>query len=304
MRGPVFGVMLAAAFACDSSKPASRPDLDGSVEVGDGARSFDGPTAPADSQRADGPDATPDLRPPTDDRPAQPDGPPVVAVPPVIAQFQTFETKDRMCLTSTAPSAEKMVQGTLDLALDKNYPYILAPLVTLPNGAPRLLLSFIHVRVVGPAGVTVTWPDGCPSEFDVRFGALDLDPGGTISGGIEVLQACHEDGLRALFAKGLVDARLDIKVMMKLTVNAKAYLGIDVVPSAPVDFPIRICVGCLQTGFPAPYDVYNYPKVPLCSQLTSNPFLGNPCNPAQDFGPVLCCARDATGAGLKCPAQQ
>jgi hypothetical protein len=227
----------------------------------------------------------------------------VVAVPPTIPQFQTPETKDRMCLTSTAPSIERMVQGTLDLALDKNYPYLLFPLVALQSGAPELLLSFIHVRVSGPPGVTVAWPAGCPAEFDVRFGAFDFPGGSMASGGIEAVQACHEDALRALFVKGVLDARLDAKVMIKLTVNAKAYLDKLEVPSAPVDFPIRVCMGCLQTGFPVPYKDYDFPKVPLCSQLTANPFLGNPCSPAQDFGPVLCCARDAAGAQLQCPAR-
>ena len=52
---------------------------------------------------------------------------------------------------------------------------------------------------------------------------------------------------------------------------------------------MRTCIGCLQTGFK---DVaqYNFPARPTCSSLTTpNVDRGNPCNLAQDYGPMLCC---------------
>jgi hypothetical protein len=65
-------------------------------------------------------------------------------------------------------------------------------------------------------------------------------------------------------------------------------------------FSVRTCIGCLQTAFK---DVaqYNFPARPTCSALTTpNLDKGNPCNPAQDYGPLLCC----TGSGneIVCPA--
>jgi hypothetical protein len=297
------GILVAVVLGCGGTeKGTEHGGSDGPVEEPDASATVDGAVARLDAAAVDAHAPTPDLRAPNDPPPAEPDGPPVKAVPPVISQFQVPDTANRMCLTSTLPSAQRMTQGTLDLALDRVYPYILFPFITLEPGAPELLLSFVHVKVSGPAGVTVPWPAGCPAEFDVRFGALDFPGGSMASGGIEVLQTCHELALRELFAKGTLDARLQTQVMMTLTVNAKAYLGDQLVPSAPVDFPLRICVGCLQTGFAPPFDKYDYPKVPACAGLAGNPYLGNPCSPAQDFGPVLCCAKDASGTQLQCPA--
>ena len=71
--------------------------------------------------------------------------------------------------------------------------------------------------------------------------------------------------------------------------------------SDPFEFPVRVCSGCLQTGFSGPYSRWDYPAVPPCNALAHNPFTGNLCAPAQDFGPILCCARDEKGEDLQCP---
>ena len=301
MRVAIVGVAL-AALGCGqghggvSSTDAAPPIFDGppglaDVDVGsDGAATFsdglagisdaplasDGPASPDDAARLD------------------------AAVPPTIQQFQTPDTKDRGCLTSTDPSMVRQVQGTLDLALDKNYPYLLFPLLSLPANAAMVQLNAFRVRIGFPAGATVTWPADCPAEFDYPFN-IELAPGGTAAGSVAALQSCHAAKLRELFVTGALDARLQTKVMINLTITSRAYAGSQLIFSSPADFPIRVCMGCLQTGFPAPYDVYSYPKVPLCTQLTTNPFLGNPCNPAQDFGPLLCCSKDAEGKMLECP---
>src|SRR5260370_28512889 len=59
-------------------------------------------------------------------------------------------------------------------------------------------------------------------------------------------------------------------------------------------FPIRMCIGCLQTGFTTMAE-FNFPGVPLCSVAPRpNTFKGNPCNFPQDSGPLLCCLDDTT----------
>jgi len=297
MRAVMIGVAVVAMLGCGGKKqegPTGGTGGAGPDETPDAAGTVQGPDASggATDVAKDSGAPMPDLR-LAEERAAPPvDGPPVMAVPPVITQFQKPDDK---CLVSTVATPDRLVQGTLDLGLDHVYPYLLFPVVTLEQGAPEILISFLHVKISDPPGVTVPWPVGCPTEFDVRFGALPFPGGSSASGTFEVLQACHGMTLRDLFAKGTLDRRLETQVRLKVTVNVKAYIGNQPVPSAPVDFPLRVCVGCLQTGFATPFDKYDYPKVPLCTDLQTNPFPGNPCTPAQDSGPILCCARVTSG---------
>ena len=88
--------------------------------------------------------------------------------------------------------------------------------------------------------------------------------------------------------------------------RAKGRHGGTDIHSDPFEFPIRVCYGCLQTGFDGQYAAFSFalspPKVIACDNLTENPYKGNVCNPAQDTGPILCCAQDAKGERLVCPA--
>jgi hypothetical protein len=271
------GLAIVLALAACSSGPGAPGDR------GD-AR------APADAATADGP-----AREAAVDGGAADDA----ASSLVILQNQVPAVMGGACVVGLDSSTLE-ASGTFDVALDHAYPYYLYPL--LRNQGTAIEVTQWSVSIAGPAGTSLEWPADCPDRFDFPSPA-SLNPGDLAALAIEALRPCHGDHLRALFAAGRLPTSFNDQVWLMVAVQAKGRSGATTVRSLPFQFPVRACYGCLQTGFAAAdYADYSFPRLPLCSALTANPYRGNPCNPAQDVGPILCCALDSEGKHLQCPA--
>jgi len=223
------------------------------------------------------------------------------------------QVPDSMCAVSDeAGEGARMADGVLDVALDQAYGYELFPLVQSnlqpiasageiePN---RITVTSAQVKVVPPPGLDVQFGDDCSAEFDTLTSA-SLSPNSTRAVRVEALRACHARIFRSLFQSGKLSAATAEIVQVRAIVRIKGRHGGTDILSDPFQFPIRICYGCLQTGFTGQYATFNFPNVPACDRLAMNPFQGNPCpgRKAQDVGPILCCALDAKGERLQCPA--
>jgi hypothetical protein len=229
----------------------------------------------------------------------------------IIVQAQS---PDEMCrLSEESTGTSRRLEGILDLALDKAYGYNLYPLVgnnlqpLSKNGGiepNRVAINGAEVKIVPPAGLSITWPQGCEATFDDASSA-NINPGERRVIAISALRACHAAVIRDLFLAGKLDSSLAEKIKFKVVVRAHGHHGGTDIYSDPFEFPIRTCYGCLQTGFQGPYAEFSFalspPKVLACDHLAENPYKGNPCNPAQDIGPILCCADDPKGEKLVCP---
>jgi hypothetical protein len=218
-------------------------------------------------------------------------------------------TAAQSCVIPSMPSEERNSLGTYDVALDHSRPYYMYPL--LHNGLPQIMntvdpnkidINKWTVKIEAPPTISVPWSPACPAEFDFP-NPLSLHPGDEAAAVVEALRPCHGDLLRQLMQQGKIPSSFSEQVIFRLIVRAKGRHGGTEIKSDPFEFPVRVCYGCLQTGFnKAPYSDFNFPRVPACDKVADNPFPGNPCNPAQDFGPILCCALDPEGKMLQCPA--
>jgi hypothetical protein len=239
------------------------------------------------------------------------DGPQAIAV--VQAQIPTISESG--CTVPAQKSDLRMTRGVLDLALDKDYPYILYPLITNQLGKRggttpveelnNLIVSGFHVRIDPPAGAApIPWPANCPGEFDYQEETLTLEPTGDAATSVELIRSCNARVIREQFLSGAIgyDPSVNAEVIVRVTIWVKARSGSDDLESAPFTFPVRVCMGCLQTGYlEAEFARFNYPRVAACSDLIANPFMGNLCNPGQDVT-ILCCAPDLSDPGkVQCP---
>jgi hypothetical protein len=221
------------------------------------------------------------------------------------------QVPDDECVVSDAAdeNSARLESGILDVALDQLYAYQLFPLVQnnlLPAGGEtdidpnRVTVTGSRVKIEPPVGVAVPFRDDCAAEFDHPSQSV-IFPGSQRAVRVEAVRACHAGLFRDLFRSGALNPSLGESVYFRAVVRIKGRHGGSNFMSDPFDFPIRVCYGCLQTGFSGPYSAFNFPKTPLCSALANNPFTGNACGPAQDRGPVLCCFVDAEGKVLQCP---
>jgi hypothetical protein len=224
-------------------------------------------------------------------------------------QLPTVDPATGACSVPAARTMEHAGLGTFDVALDKSYPYFLFPLVrnampplhTTAGEPNRIDINSFQVTIEPPPSIAVEWTEACPNRFDFPSPLL-LYPGDEAAALVEAFRPCHADLLRKLMQQGKISSSLSERVIFRLVVKAKGRHGSTEILSDPFEFPVHVCYGCLQTGFLDPaYVNFNFPKVPPCDRLQSNPYLGNRCNVAQDTGPVLCCAKDAEGTQLECP---
>jgi hypothetical protein len=116
-----------------------------------------------------------------------------------------------------------------------------------------------------------------------------------------VISPCQAAVIHDLFVAGTLPPDLGQLVMFTIEMRVVGILpsGSEI-DSDKFRFSVRTCIGCLQTGF---QDVaqYNFPARPTCSSLTTpNLDKGNPCNVAQDYGPLLCCTGSSNE--IVCPA--
>jgi hypothetical protein len=216
---------------------------------------------------------------------------------------------DECVVSDESDSNTRLESGVLDVALDQLYAYQLFPLVQnnllaaaseIDIDPNRVTVTGSRVKIVPPAGVSVPFRDDCAAEFDHPSQSVIL-PGEQRAVRVEAIRACHAGLVRDLFRAGALNPALAESVYFRALVRIKGRHGGSNFMSDPFEFPIRICYGCLQTGFSGPYAPFNFPKTPPCSALDNNPFTGNLCAPAQDRGPILCCAQDAMGTILQCP---
>ena len=222
------------------------------------------------------------------------------------------QVPDDMCTISDLPdNATRRAYGILDVALDKPYAYRLYPLVKnqlLPAAAAgdiepnRVTVNAASIKIIPPPGVNVSFADACAAEFDHPTVAV-LGPGETRAVTLDGVRSCHAALFADLFRSGRLNSSVADSVYFRLVVRIKARHGGTTIESDPFEYPLKVCYGCLQTGFTGQYAAFNFPEVPSCDRLADNPFMGNSaCGlPAQDSGPILCCAKDAKGTSLQCP---
>ena len=227
------------------------------------------------------------------------------------------------CSVPVTATPQRRIQGILDVAvLDQAshtphylfYPLVqnlLGPLTGMvASGSTsdveekhNILMTAFHVKldVATDAGASFTWDPACPGEFDVPLETFRLEPGGSMSEIVEIIRSCNAATLFQYFQDQALSS-----VAITATIRAKGHLGSAGISSPPFKFPVHACVGCLQTGYPdSKATRFDFPAIAKCSDLTVNPYTGDPCNPAQDQL-VLCCATDYDAGGqvtsVQCPA--
>jgi hypothetical protein len=227
--------------------------------------------------------------------------------------LQAQRPDDQCIINDSVMSSVRHDRGTLDVALDTPRGYELFPLVAnnlQPIAATgeiepnRVAVTGAQIKIVPPPGVNVAFSETCAAEFDSVSNA-QLGPGETRALSLEVIRNCHAALIKDLFMAGRLNSSTAEKIDFRAVVRIKGRHGGTRILSDPFEFPIRICYGCLQTGFAGPFSAFNFPEpVPACDKLTTNPYQGNPCPGliAQDIGPVLCCARNSDPTNLQCPA--
>jgi len=233
-----------------------------------------------------------------------------------IVQAQVANGSGDACEIESGLAEEFLAEGLLDVALDRDYPYVLYPAVqnNLPALGANGLVEINDIRVdrfsieiQAPPGVELEWSESCPETFD-RLAPARISPSTVSALQTMVLLPCHTAQIRQMFLSGQLPSGHDVSVIFRVVVRAEGEHGSSSIESGPFAFPIRVCYGCLQTGFSgAEFQAFNFPTPPSCDQVDSNPFRGNRCNPAQDMGPILCCIKDRSKnpddpANLTCPA--
>jgi hypothetical protein len=221
---------------------------------------------------------------------------------------------DEKCAINDGVQGSMLLErGTLDVTLDKPRGYTLFPIVANnlqaiaaegeiePN---RVFVNGARVKLIPPPGVTIPFSDSCAAEFDA-IASAQMGPGDTRAIEIEVVRSCHAAFILDLFKSGRLNHSDAERVDFRVVVRAKGRHGGTSILSDPFEFPIRVCYGCLQTGFAGPFAAFNFPaKLPACDKLATNPYQGHQCPDliAQDVGPILCCARNNDPTNLQCPA--
>jgi hypothetical protein len=224
------------------------------------------------------------------------------------------------CTVPATATGTRRIEGVLDVTmLDEGYHtphYLFYPLVdnelgpltglaSTGSAGPveekhNIAMTSFHVKleVAGSADSGITWDPACPGEFDVPVETSQLAPGGAIAEIVEIVRSCNTAPLYQY-----LQAQPSIELAITATIRAKGRLGSASISSPPFTFPVRACYGCLQTGFSDP--TLDFPAIAKCADLTTNPYTGDPCNPAQDQL-ILCCALDYDAQGnvtaLQCPA--
>ncbi len=193
-------------------------------------------------------------------------------------------------------------QGTLDVALDQNYPYIMYPLVQnrLPPLAGsagggtvepnRVSISSVKVIVTPPPRPAITWDPSCPLIFDWPHSTF-IDPSQSVAMSAQAIRPCLTEQIRSAFELNLYPTNEDQYVFFSVEVRARGTHGGSDILSDALHFPVRVCYGCLQPDFPA---------ISQCgTTLPSEVAPGNPCNPGQDA--LVSCCEEMQTKKLICP---
>ena len=228
------------------------------------------------------------------------------------------------CSVPVTATSDRRIDGVLDVALPWTAHYLFYPLVenllasfnglvgsTTVGGVEEknnITMESFHVELqVTPAsGTSFAWDSGCSGEFDAPSDTWQLAPGGVISEIVEIIRPCNTAPLFRYLQGQFSQGQAFPEVKVATNIKAKGRLGSSDIESPPFDFSVKVCYGCLQTGYSDTTAAqFSFPAVPKCTDLTTNPYMGDPCNPAQDQL-LLCCATrwDDQGNALavECPA--
>jgi len=224
-----------------------------------------------------------------------------------IIQNQSPTTEGGSCVIPSMSSALRNALGTYDVALDKSYPYYMYPL--LSNGLPSIQqtvdpnIVYVNkwtVKIEPPPTVEVPWSPACPAEFDFPS-PLPLRPGEQAAAIVEAIRPCHYDLLHGLMAQGKIPSSFSERVIFRLIVRAKGRHGSTEIKSDPFEFPVRVCYGCLQTGFQLGLRRLHLPQGPRLQPAGGDqPLPGQPLQPRPGLRPaaVLRAGRRGQGAGV------
>lgn len=240
--------------------------------------------------------------------------------PLVIMQAERVvsDVKGEKC-SAPATSESPLSEGVLDVGLDRDYAYHLYPVVQ--NRLPSIQeagfehneveLSNAKIEIETPEGLPITWPATCQPTFNQPL-ARRMAPANETVLTLEALRSCHAGVFRRLFETGMLAANVAERVVFRAKVTVEARHGSSTIESDPFRFNVRVCYGCLHSGFDkTEFDTYDFgrsaPNIVLlsCEKLAKdfvNPYKGNACAPAQDEGPILCCARNGDARQMLCPA--
>lgn len=173
-------------------------------------------------------------------------------------------------------------RGLLDLANVTSSGYIAVPVVrnnlqSLVNGVEynSIQLTGANVKLTQVGGAALTLPSG-QSEFFYPAAAGRLDPGGTSPMFVEALPAAAAKSLAGMVPSGGLFTLI-------AEIRPVGMRGGDQVTGGPVQFPIDLCTGCLNS----------LTACPLPKGTTAE----NPCFPQQD-DPSICCTDAMSGSTL------
>ena len=161
----------------------------------------------------------------------------------------------------------RLESGILDVALDQTYSYKLFPLVQnnlLPAAGGsdiepnRVYVTGAQIEIVAPPGVTIPFSGECAAEFD-HPSQSSISPGATRAIRVEAIRACHATLFQGLFRSGALNPMVSESVYFRVIVRIKGRHGGTQILSEPFEFPIRVCYGCLQTGFSGPFSLLRLP---------------------------------------------
>jgi hypothetical protein len=228
------------------------------------------------------------------------------------------------CVLSATATEQQRVEGTLDVTIPdvSRNGYLFYPLVENQLGpftgvastgtaSPAeeknsIMLKAFHVSLSVENRDSFSWPDDCSGDFDYPVATQVLPPGGTVSAFVKLIRPCNAKALfDAMNAEWNASESANAMVV-NARIRAKGHLGSGNIESPPFDFMVTACFGCLQSGYTQTQAAaFQFPNIAKCSDLDANPYLGEPCNSAQDQL-ILCCADsfDAQGqaTSIHCPA--
>lgn len=218
-----------------------------------------------------------------------------------IKQVQVLTPGD--CTVPGSPTSAHLSGGTLDLGLpDGSLPPYLMPLVVANNlttaggGGPademnNITLTHFTVELSAPG---VAWDDTCPSKFDTQSFSFLIGPGGSTGAELYALTSSHSLCLRQYVPPE--------HLIVTANVVAKGRHGGTTIESAPLVFPIELCLGCLQQDYSQQPELlpYRYPAdTPACSSLLgTNFYTGIDCLPPGQDATIFCCELTSTVGGV------
>ncbi len=215
-------------------------------------------------------------------------------------QVPSLDATTHTCSATSTMGAALLGQGVMDLGVGTPQAYMAYPIVQnrlTPRGSAggfepnRIMLGGFRITLKAPPGYDFPWTASVPNQIEPHF-PQGLEPSTSLTAAVEVVSQTQGKAILAEFRPGGLNPDITQQIVFTAEIRAIGQLNGGEIESDAFRYPIRMCVGCLQTGFTS-LAQYNYPGVPLCTVAPRpNMYKGNPCNFAQDSGPLLCCLDD------------